>query len=344
MKSPFKQRGGFTLVELLVVIAIIGILIALLLPAVQAAREASRRAKCLNNLKQIGLGFHNHQDVKGKLPAAYSAATGLSWHVNILPHIEQGARFDNFDTTEVNITSVLHTAPNRNDPNGLTIPETYQCPSAPPDLRFQLMNPPHNTNGTVDLIPPNTGTPAAIPHYYGVNGPRGVMPGGGQYPVGTALHETVPAATSGMLQRDGDLRLTDVLDGTTNTMMIAEMSWFVAKGAASSPTSWGTRYRTWVRGGDEYPATCPATPPCPQVVAGRPAYVVSSRNVTNPINSILTANLMVPYNDVPFGSMHPGGMNACMGDGSVRYFRQTLSMVIYRSIASRKGGEVVSID
>src|SRR5687767_3451124 len=101
-----RQRRGFTLVELLVVIAIIGILIALLLPAVQAARESARRAQCTNNLKQIGLGVHNHEDAKGKLPAAFSAATGLSWHVNILPYIEQGARFEMFDTTETNITSV----------------------------------------------------------------------------------------------------------------------------------------------------------------------------------------------------------------------------------------------
>jgi prepilin-type processing-associated H-X9-DG protein len=79
-------------------------------------------------------------------------------------------------------------------------------------------------------------------------------------------------------------------------------------------------------------------------VAGRPAFVVSSRNVTNPINAMFTANLITPYNDIPFGSMHPGGMNACMGDGSSRFFRQTLSMTIYRAIASRKGGEAVSID
>ncbi len=250
MSSPCKHRAGFTLVELLVVIAIIGILIALLLPAVQAARESARRAQCTNNLKQMGLGIHNYQDAKGKLPAAFSAATGLSWHVYILPYIEQEARFEKFDTAENNITNVAHTAPNRNDPHGLTIPNTYQCPSTPVELIRQPLTPPHHTNGPSDLIPPNTGAPAAVPHYYGVNGPRGAMPGGGNYPTGTGLHEGVPVATTGIFQRDGNLRLTDVLDGTSNTMMIAEMSWWVARTG-----TWGTRLRTWVRGGEEYPSS-----------------------------------------------------------------------------------------
>jgi prepilin-type N-terminal cleavage/methylation domain-containing protein/prepilin-type processing-associated H-X9-DG protein len=321
MKLLLSKREGFTLVELLVVIAIIGILIALLLPAVQSARESARRSQCTNNLKQIGLGFHNFHNANGKLPSAYSATTGLSWHVNILPYIEQEARYEKFDTTTVN---PAHTAPNRNDPNGLVTIPTYQCPSCP--LKEQAFGPPNNTNGTTDLIPPNTGSPAAIPHYYGVNGPRGTSSTGVAYPVGTATHEGVPAATSGMLQRDGDIGLSQVLDGTSNTMMIAEMSWV--------SNLYGTRYRTWVRGGEEYAG----------VVAGRPSFVVSGRNVTNAINAIFTANLIVPYNDMPFGSMHPGGMNVCFGDGSVRYLRQTMSMATYRAIASRKSGEPVTND
>lgn len=298
------------------VIAIIGVLVALLLPAVQAAREAARRMRCQNNLKQIGLASHNHHDVIGELPRAFSATTGLSWHVNILPYIEQQSLYNQFDTTTVNPS---HTAPKRNDPHGLTIIPAYQCTSCP--LKRQPFNPPNNTNGPTDLIPANTGTPAAIPHYYGINGPRGV-----NYPVGTALHSGVPAATSGMFQRDGAIRLARVTDGTSNTLMIAEMSWV-------SP-QYGTRYRTWVRGGDEYAG----------VVTGRPSFVVSCRNVTNPINGMLTANLIVPYNDIPFGSMHPGGMNVCWGDGSVRFLSQNLSMTTYRAIASRDQGESDSVN
>ncbi len=105
VKSPCKQTGpaGFTLVELLVVIAIIGILIALLLPAVQAAREAARRMQCTNNLKQIGIGLHNYHDVRSTFPAARNGNLNsienwghISFHISLLPYCEQQARFDSY--------------------------------------------------------------------------------------------------------------------------------------------------------------------------------------------------------------------------------------------------------
>ncbi len=307
---------GFTLVELLVVIAIIGVLVALLLPAVQSAREAARRMRCQNNLKQIGLASHSFHDVTLEMPKAVHPETGMSWHVFILPYIEQQALFNQFDTTTVNYS---HGGSNRNDPHGLQIIAAYQCTSCP--LKRQPMNAPNHTNGPSDLIPANTGQPAAIPHYYGVNGPRGT-----NYPVGTATHEGVPAATSGIFQRDSKVRMAMITDGTSNTMMVAEMSWI-------APV-YGTRYRTWVRGAEEYTG----------VQAGRPAFYVSGRNVTNPINAIQRSNLISPYNDMPFGSLHSGGMNGCFADGSVRFVNQNLSMATYRAIASRDQGESESLN
>ena len=315
------RRSAFTLIELLVVIAIIAILIGLLLPAVQKVREAAARMKCSNNLKQLGIAAHSYHDTYGRLPEAYTAANGLSWHVNVLPFIEQDNLYRLFDLTG---SSILHTAPNRNNPHGLRKIATYQCPSCP--LTEQAFGAPNNTNGNSDLIPPaSTGSPAAIPHYYGVNGPRGTNPSSGTaYPTGTSLHEGVPVATSGLFQRDTKVSMTGIPDGTSNTMMIAEMAWV-------SPR-FGTRYRTWTRGGEEYAG----------VIAGRPSFVVSGRNVTNPINAMFTANLIAPYNDVPFGSMHTGGMNTCFGDGSVRFLKQSISMAEYRALASRDGGEITA--
>src|SRR5439155_24605084 len=99
-----RNSRTFTLFELLVLLAIIGVLVPLLLPAVQAAREAARRMRCQNNLKQIGLASHSHHDVIGELPRAFSATTGMSWHVYILPYIEQQSLYNQFDTTTANNT------------------------------------------------------------------------------------------------------------------------------------------------------------------------------------------------------------------------------------------------
>ncbi len=317
-----RRRSAFTLIELLVVIAIIAILIGLLLPAVQKVREAAARMQCSNNLKQLGIAAHSYHDQFGRVPPAYDARTGLSWHVLILPFIEQDNLFRQFDLVNA---SNSHGIVGRNNPHGLVKIKTYQCPSSP--VTNQLFGAPHNTNGVGDYIPSGSGNAAAVAHYFGVNGPRGTNPASGAaYPTGTALHEGVPAATSGMFQRDTAVTLVGVTDGTSNTMMVAEMSWV--------SNNFGTRYRTWTRGGEEYAG----------VQAGRPSFVVSGKNLTNPINGMQTANQIAPYNDLPFGSMHTGGMMSCFGDGSVKFVRQSVSMNSYRALGSRDGGEVLAND
>src|SRR5690606_2838515 len=125
-KSPSTKRSrqgqaAFTLIELLVVIAIIGILIALLLPAVNAARQAARRAQCANNLKQIGLAFHNYHDTRKKLPPGGQTGSELSWRVYILPHIEETGLYELFDINAANI--------NTNLPVGLNSVQSFFCPT-----------------------------------------------------------------------------------------------------------------------------------------------------------------------------------------------------------------------
>jgi prepilin-type N-terminal cleavage/methylation domain-containing protein len=316
MPSRLLARRGFTLIELLVVIAIIAILIALLVPAVQKVREAAARAQCQNNLKQIGLAVHSYHDANRKLPPAFVANVQLSWHVLILPYVEQNSLLQVMDTT----TPGDYTIVNRNNPNGLRRIGLYLCPSS--RVEKMLLNPPNNVNPP-DLVPANTGEAPYTVHYYGMTGPRGANPvTGTAYPQSHCTHDGTPMATSGMFQPDqfadgkiGRITLTDVTDGTSNTIMLAEMSW-------ESP--FGTRYRTWLRGGE----------------AGG-CYCVGARNATNAINSGIKANLIAQFNEVPMGSMHPGGANFALGDASVRFIQESISITTYRALASRNGGEVV---
>src|SRR5688572_16320716 len=138
-----RSRRGFTLVELLVVIAIIGILVALLLPAIQAAREAGRRISCGNNIKQLVLGMHNYHDIYNMLPSHYgtfnrqlegsaynTTNTGKSWMVSILPHIEQKPLYDKITWTDPASTAqpgrLLH---DRNSAVAMTVVKPFLCPS-----------------------------------------------------------------------------------------------------------------------------------------------------------------------------------------------------------------------
>lgn len=303
------RRRAFTLVELLVVIAIIGVLVALLLPAVQAAREAARRTQCSNNLKQLGLALHNYHDVMQSLPSAQITSNDLSWIVSVLPYIEQSPLYDQISKAAggFNVTG-------KNDPYGLQRIATIQCPSAP--ITKMMTAAPHHMNGP-DLVPSNTGQPPFTTHYYGINGPRGNDPLGQPYP-GVGNFEGVPRASSGMFQVTPMVRLADVTDGTSNTLALGEMSW---------DSRYGTRYRSWLRGGD---------------TANPPQYSCGSRNIVNAINSGKKATLYSPYSDVPMGSMHPGGANFGLGDASVRFISETINMTTYRSLASRGSGETIA--
>jgi len=298
-----QKRRGFTLVELLVVIAIIGILVALLLPAIQAAREAARRTQCTNNLKQAALAVQNYHDTyKVFPPGGFSGGNRMSWHVMVLPFIEQSTLYDRFNfnapsyTAAANLTVALEGV------------EAFFCPSGILATR--------KTTDTGEYGVPIGGTTAVATystHYYGILGPKGTNPmTNAAYPMYTGSPGHGDYATSGVLIRQTSLGMRDVLDGTSNTLLMGEISWAKAN-----------TYRVWIRG-------CDGSASAP------------SKNVTYPIKvQPYTAN---NFNDVSFGSEHPGGAQFAMCDGAVKFVSENIDMVVYRAAASRDAGEPQEIE
>jgi prepilin-type N-terminal cleavage/methylation domain-containing protein len=303
------SRRGFTLVELLVVIAIIGVLVGLLLPAVQSAREAARRMQCSNNLKQIGLAMHMYIDSHQKFPpgAWNEANTGnrLGWTVFVLPFMEQTALYNSFNFSHPNYNGV-------NLVPAATPVKMYLCPSNRLKFNMNGVNPGNGEN------PPNG--LAYTTHYYGIMGPKGINPfiagGTTNFP-----HVTTPTghggfSTSGVLYRNSSTKLGELTDGTSNTMIVGEISWEEAN-----------CYRSWGRGASGNTiGSCKNA----EFGIGVKPYIATNAQPATP-----------NFNSVSFGSQHTGGAQFAVGDGSVRFVSQSIDMATYWGSLTRNGGEVL---
>ena len=224
----FRSRRGFTLIELLVVIAIIAVLIALLLPAVQQAREAARRTQCKNNLKQIGLAFHNYHGTYLMFPMGWSIDVtnfnGHSWGTMLLPFMEQGNLIDNYNYSYSFASPAGIFAGGPDNQAVVTMPlEVFICPSSPEGGQVYDFTLPA---GAFEGNPEMTWRAAASDY--------GALGG-----VGGEFHRAYVEPVIGeMADRDGILnimsndpdengrcmRIADVTDGTSNTLIIAEIA------------------------------------------------------------------------------------------------------------------------
>lgn len=311
-----QHRGrGFTLVELLVVIAIIGILVALLLPAVQAAREAARRMSCTNNLKNIVLAAHNYHDSFGQFcPSAElpgkASDTSIGMHIRLLPYIEQGAlnavvterlrQSQNETLDELALTDALLNG----DIN------IYWCPS-----RDQSEQEDFTTAGR------------ALVTYFGVTG---AGRNGNRY-------TTSNPGQCGEIFNDGvfypyeAVKMKQITDGTSQTLALGERTY---------------QLRTFFAGAF-YNGTKPYGPGTTQVCSHAAknmrwgittpeemGYYVQAQNA--PPGSRKT----ILFNDLFFGSEHPSGANFAYADGSVHFLPSDTSVTVLRNLASRNGGEI----
>jgi prepilin-type N-terminal cleavage/methylation domain-containing protein/prepilin-type processing-associated H-X9-DG protein len=363
-----RIRRAFTLIELLVVIAIIAVLIALLLPAVQAAREAARRAQCVNNLKQLGLGIHNYHSTNNALPPLFgnfgnppngpSEPGGpwpLGWAVFVCPYIEQQQTYNtaNFGFGAFGVANI-------NTLSSIKI-NTLTCPSE------SLKQGPW-IGSTWTNYHSNYGGPSSIASWSGPIVPFHSDPG----------NPPNPGNSNGVESRNsGTFGFESVTDGTSNTALFSEkligLNGFVATAIPGTSNSKRVSFQlsqtvqwdvvggaaqavAFVQACKGVPSSATPTNPTQWTGAawdGSHAGTLHFNaydhfNTPNGLSCVASNTVGGPpggFNDaVTATSNHPGGVNVCMLDGSVKFIKDTIAIPTWWALGSRNQGEIISAD
>jgi prepilin-type N-terminal cleavage/methylation domain-containing protein/prepilin-type processing-associated H-X9-DG protein len=322
-----SARRAFTLIELLVVIAIIGIMISLLMPAVQRVREAASRLQCKNNLKQIGLALQNYHGTLRMFPPGYVSSVGPAgpaddrgpgwgWAAFVLPYLEQ-------DTVSRHIQFDKDIADPANAAVRVLPLPIFLCPSDSAQPTFTV-NALHDSTYSAPVLDVN-GNPVQVAHsnYVGMFGnPEITIDPGYQlpYPDRNGRHQ-------GMFFRNSKIRFADVMDGTSNTLFVGERSSNLA-------------YATWTGAvtGGQVPPKIPDT--YSYGPEGAPVLVLGH---TGDASDVPPHTPNSPVNHVDdFWSRHILGVNFLFVDGSVRSINDAISPPVYWALGTRAGGEPVS--
>jgi prepilin-type N-terminal cleavage/methylation domain-containing protein len=336
-----RAKKGFTLIELLVVIAIIAILIALLLPAVQQAREAARRSQCKNNLKQLGLALHNYHDVNNALPPGYIEGlvpgnNGFGWNQHILSYFDQGPLFDKF-----NANIPLNIAPN--NLQAAAVLTQVRCPSD--------VGPEQDSNNGAGTRIDSMGT-SNYPANFGVGLPSGSL---------------TPTVVQGVFGRNTKVRFRDLKDGSSNVMFVGERRMpRLCTGPWLGPQ--GSYCTFWAGVGPTGPAltnVASSNPELNQIMGTTNQLLLDTTTPRSGPSTLLTAATIVKINrlalnqgtgiagltplsgqfadtvTVGFSSWHTGGMQALLGDGTVRMINENIDVNTYQNLSRRSDGETL---
>ncbi len=303
------RRRGFTLVELLVVIAIISILMGLLLPAVQSAREAARRSSCQCQMKQQALAALNHESSMGHFPSGSRLHTGksqksLNWRVYLLPFIEEQDLYDFI---------------NPQDNNGFVekpdeVPKIFYCPSIPSGGGWGWSS----YDGITGTRVGDSSTPENEAGVWEIKKP--------QFDGDVAIN--------GVLFPNSEIKVGQITDGTSSTFVVGERVYFSGLQHWITGSIWSGRDRN-----EPDRIQMHSTKNVRYPINGDPnEFGYFLRDDSAPVG----ADVSLKQNDFYFGSHHPGGAHFAQADGSVVFYADDMDLNLYRAMATRNGEEVVA--